>query len=213
MKHLFFALLLTIGILYLWLNYHAEKPPTLSPNTLPKLQSIDTYTQVPMPSINGSEFAANTKQRCFSLGPFADQTSISRAVSYFSSQNISTRQRVGKVKNYRVFIPSPPNDKDREALIDVLEKKDIRDHYLTQSDHADTIISLGYFKSGDNANRYADSIRKKGIGAKVAESERDTSLYWLDYDDSHQAMTLDSLRTRLDAPELETNRIDCGVGQ
>ncbi|MFT3907225.1 MAG: hypothetical protein QM718_13045 [Steroidobacteraceae bacterium] len=121
-------------------------------------------------------------QRCYSVGPYADEAAINRVQGLFTSRAAKTLVR--KVENdgvrYWVYLPAVAQITEQHRQLRVLQAAGISDaEVLTQPEYAGR-ISLGLFRDKDKADARTAAVTQLGLQPQTDTREAQDSDYWLD---------------------------------
>jgi hypothetical protein len=204
-------------------EFQAAQTPSLAqaveesqnPSTTPGLPEIvvQDETASPEPDIAPVAKAAPV---CYTLGPFKELDLAKTVTGRLKTLDIATQRR-SKVEQeqfgYRVYLPPYPNREAAAAAAQQLSALDIRDYFVI-SDEEDMKngISLGLFRKKSGAIRRMAQVRRFDFKPQMEIRYRDTTIYWLDYEQPAELDTEQLLREFAEtSPDLQRLDRDCSV--
>ena len=125
----------------------------------------------PVPSGKPAAPTASSR-RCLHAGRFGDRAAATGAAGWLQKHGAKLleirheRRRV--VKNHRVYLPAGANARQTAATVKELRGRGLRDVATIAKGPMAGRISLGLFKSADNANRRVAQLKKLGYPARSA---------------------------------------------
>ncbi len=204
MRLLFLFLVLINGIVYLWFTANRQSvnaAPTIIPNgnapRLVLLSESDRDFKSENTNTPTNHTAVELGSRaCFTLGPFMNQESMLEASEKLILSGHSFEKRVSEKKEqigYWVYLP--PFEALDAAQEKAQEFKLLGDkHYYVVKPPSDYAygISLGVFKSRENAEKRHRQIKNLGYDALLEGRFRQNPVYWLDYVESDNRESFDN---------------------
>lgn len=113
-----------------------------------------------------------TSRRCLHAGRFGDRASATGAAEWLRKHGAELQEirheRRRVVKNHRVYLPAGRNARETGATVKELRERGLRDVAIVAKGPMAGRISLGLFKSADNAERRVAQLRKLGYPARSA---------------------------------------------
>lgn len=118
---------------------------------------------------------------CVRAGRFRDRKALAEAAEWIRSRGaeiVDLRdEKIRVVTSYRVYLPASPSAKAAAAKLRELRGRGIRDVSIMRKGARGNRISLGVFKSKDNAKRRAAQLAKLGYSAKWAANAKSLGVY------------------------------------
>ena len=136
-----------------------------------------------------SENTAN-QTICYALGPFKDKTRALEISGRYSASNIQTRLKSSKEKEYMGIMVYLGGHKTREQAVNTAEKlasQGISDYIIVNEDDKSNVLSLGVFSLKKNAERLSEKLKQMSYPVETEPRYRDTTIYWLYYEQSNEA--------------------------
>lgn len=167
--------------------------PQRAPVTDPGVPALELIAErePPRPETTAVELAGppstpeeEARDRCVSLGPFATQADLRRAMNALTPlvKRIQFREsRQNATRGFLVFLPAPPSREQSLAVARQLSSKGVRDYYVVTAGEQQNSISLGLFKDRNNAERRRTEVTALGFAPEIAERNEEAPVYWLDY--------------------------------
>ena len=113
---------------------------------------------------------------CLHAGRFKDRAAATQAAEWLQNHGaelLEVRHEQRRVvKNYRVYLPAGRNAQQTAATVKELHDRRLRDIAIITRGPMAGRISLGVYKSGENANRRVAQLKKLGYPAKSAANTR-----------------------------------------
>lgn len=148
-----------------------NKPPSTT-------QDIDKIKENDIP-----EDAGKMNNLCYTLGPFTkvkmDDIRLELEKSYNNQLSFGI-ETTSAITYYRIYIPPlESKDKIKETLA-LLDKNNLKDHYVMSIDGRKNAIALGVFKKKDAAEKIAAIAENVGLSTTIEAISNDkNSLYKL----------------------------------
>lgn len=123
-------------------------------------------------------------ETCASLGPFATQSDMRRALNALTPlvSHIQFRETQSQEsRGFTVFLPAPPTRDEALKLARQLTAKGVRDFYVVTAGERQNTISLGLFHDRPNADKRRDQLAQLGFAPTVEERSDTSTQYWLDW--------------------------------
>ncbi len=123
--------------------------------------------------------------RCFSVGPFEDESSATRGASLLQEKGLTPRRRAEKgevSKGFWVYIGDLKTDRDVSQVLRTLQQSHVDDAQLMPDTDDVHRVSVGLFSDRDRADRRAQSLRKLGLEPQVSERKVPGTVFWMDVD-------------------------------
>lgn len=155
----------------------AATPPSPSTKTNEgplALVARDSDDAALVPSAKPAAPSASS-QRCLHAGRFKDRAAATRSAEWLKlhgAELLEIRHEKRRVvKNYRVYLPAGPNARTAATLKE-LRGRGLRDVAIIAKGPMAGRISLGLYKSADNAKDRVAQLKKLGYAAKSAANAR-----------------------------------------
>ncbi len=135
------------------------------------LVADDPEDPIGIPSAKPAAPSASSS-RCLHASRFKDRAAAARSAVWLQKHGAELleirheRRRVEK--NYRVFLPAGPNARQTAATVKELRDRGLRDVAIIARGPMAGRISLGLYKSADNAKRRVARLKKLGYPARSA---------------------------------------------
>ena len=146
---------------------------------------------------------------CETIGPFATQSSLQRALDVIGARVLRAEFHEQIVENTRGYWVHLTAYESRESALEAarqLNAASVRDYYVvTSGDHENT-VSLGLFRSRDHALQRQAQIAALGFSARLEERAEVTRQFWIDYERGYDPIDISSLPG---ADELTQRPSDC----
>ena len=161
----------------------AATPPSPSTKTSEgplALVAPDSDDAIRVPSAKPAA-PSTSSQRCLHAGRFEDRAAATRSVEWLKlhgAELLEVRHEQRRVvKNYRVYLPTDRNARQTSATAQELRGRGLRDVAIIAKGPMAGRISLGLYKSADNAKNRVAQLKKMGYPARSAENARMLSEY------------------------------------
>jgi len=194
-----FLLLLALNLaMGAWWYVHLSAPPPPEPvSDTPTLVLLhEREAQAMEEAATAATTAAAGDTVCETIGPFATQSSLQRALDLIGAQALRAQFQEQSVENTRGYWVYLPAYESREAALKSarqLNAASVRDYYVvTAGDHENT-VSLGLFRSRENASQRQAQIAALGFPARLEERTEVTRQFWIDYERGSDAIDISSL--------------------
>ena len=121
---------------------------------------------------------------CLRVGPFPSQVDLRRAFNALTPhvdriQFRETRSR--QSRGFLVFLAPPDTREEALGIARQLSSKGVRDYYVVTAGEQQNSISLGLFRSRDNAERRRAELAALGFTPAIAERVEELPAYWVDF--------------------------------
>lgn len=214
------ATLLAINIAiagwYVWQGPSAETEqrgdglPELSHNNL---QSDAQPALADAPSLTDLQSEAAADEQCAFVGDFTSESAAEDAQSRLQSLEISTTIETVEIPDeplWWVHIPPASSSGEAQRTLTALSERQIESFLVSQGEF-ENAISLGYFRSRDNAMALDERLNEDGIATQVREIQRFNDNYWLVAGPDVATMLSESTLSgvRESTPAVELRRADC----
>lgn len=136
-----------------------------------------------------SENTAN-QTICYAVGPFKDKTRALEISGRYSASNIETSLKSSKEKEYMGIMVYLAGHETRQQAVNTAEKlatQGIRDYIIVNEDDKSNALSLGVFSLKKNAERLTEKLKRLGYPVETEPRYRNTTIYWLYYEQSNEA--------------------------
>jgi len=159
---------------------HVKKNAEPIPAREPPAEEPVNETAPASPKRAGSK--VSPKPVCWEFGSYSDVAQADKAASALSQgfESIGTvKAEANEIIGYYVLIPAAENREAAQQTLARVEESEIRDFRLFRSGPLENAISLGVFSQRDNAERWADAVRNKGLDVVVREKAAPKEVYRL----------------------------------
>lgn len=134
----------------------------------------------------------NTRNQtiCYAVGPFKDKTRALEISGRYSASNIDTSLKSSNEKEYMGIMVYLGGHESREEAVNSAEKlasQGIRDYIIVNEEGKSNVLSLGVFSLKKNAERLSEKLRKMNYPVETEARYRNTTIYWLYYEQSNEA--------------------------
>lgn len=129
---------------------------------------------------------------CYTVGPFTTRSLAENFAETMQSVGLSVSQREKieqLILGYRVYIEPLASREEARVLARELNDLGVNDYFIINDDEFKNGISLGLFKQKSGAIRRMAQIRRFNFDVKMEARQRDTSIVWLDIEDSNETFT------------------------
>ena len=148
---------------------------------------------------------------CLRVGPFPSQVDLRRAFNALTPHVDRIQFRESRNRQSRGFLVYLAPPETREAALGIarqLSARGVRDYYVVTAGQQQNSISLGLFRSRDNAERRRAELAALGFSPAIAERVEELPAYWVDLAYAPEARF--EWRAHLpDALEATEQRIPC----
>lgn len=123
------------------------------------------------------------RDRCLRIGPFPSQVDLRRAFNALTPHvdRIQYREsRNRQSRGFLVYLPPPETRETALAIARQLSAKGVRDYYVVTAGEQQNSISLGLFRSRDNAERRRAELAALSFAPAIAERVEELPAYWVD---------------------------------
>ena len=127
---------------------------------------------------------------CYAVGPFKSKTRALEISGRYSANDIQTRLKSSKEKEYMGVMVYLGGHETREQAVKTAEKlatQGIRDYIIVNETDKANVLSLGVFSLKKNAERLSERLRQMNYPVKNEPRYRNTTIYWLYYQRSNEA--------------------------
>lgn len=150
---------------------------------------------------------SNSKQRCYSLGPFSSESKSTDAAKQLSKNGIEVKLQKSSERvqeGFWVLLPPAENREQAKQTIRELKKKGEKDFFLVVTGEQLNGISLGVFAQSESAQRRLNQVKKMGFSAVVETVHLPSTDYWLEWPRDTEQQVSDSLMMDLkkQSPEI-----------
>jgi hypothetical protein len=137
--------------------------------------------------------------RCFSVGPFKDQSAGSSLMSWLEehSAQVTTRNETARKRLFWVYHEPLESAAAARATVQEMVGKGVQDLMMISGGDMANAISLGVFSTQEAVNRRLEEMREQGYEPVVVPQYRDRQEVWLDVQSA-----LDESIARQDLPAL-----------
>jgi len=193
-----FLLLLTVNIFVFMFYFYQPDKLSRSDAVLPaNVEKLVLLSEVDKASLTSERSETKTDiargassnrrelvSRCFTIGPFREEASVTGFQSKIKNKVKSTgiRERVEKLHwRYWVYLPDAGSKSAAVKRASDLARKGLKDYYVVARGEHKNSISLGHFKDKGLAEKRLKAIRLMGYEPRIRTIEKEYTLYWLDY--------------------------------
>lgn len=218
MRWIFFSLAFgNLLLLVVLMQNDASVPGAAVPEELPvpgQRLTLLSETTIALPKARTVAVAG--RQRCYLLGPYADEIDARHAGARaqalgLKGRTIFTDIPSGEPEEYWVYIPPRPS---REAAVRVLKEMQTRgfDSFVITRGELAEGVSLGVFRNQDSAIKLADRVREVNKAVTVKQVTKTRKEYWLEMSDQQDLN--ESLRVRVQADDKSASwqLSECSAG-
>lgn len=185
MRWVFYSLIV-VNLVYLgWqLAVGGLVPPEAAPlvSAIGMGKPLQLLSEAPQPPRGDrEERAAPQGPLCPVIGPWSDREGAWRARIQLEAAGLSARIRAVSVLKDRLNWVYLPSYGSQERALEVLGELQSQgaDSFLVKEGEDANAISLGYFSSADSAEGLRVKMRNLGYPARVKETSRPVTEYWL----------------------------------
>lgn len=154
--------------------------------------------------------AASSPNQCFSLGPFADASTLRTAESRLRSRVVRLRSREATpvaARAYSVVLPPFASRELAQAAADKIKAAGFDDFMLINSGDDANGIALGRYGSQETAQRRQATLREAGFDAQIRPVGAPAAApAWLDIEARADA---DRAKLRQEAGAAQSPALDC----
>ncbi|TXH60202.1 MAG: SPOR domain-containing protein [Thiothrix sp.] len=175
--------LLNLGLLALNL-WGPEDQPEPIPLTEASVASLKLVKDV-APAVYSSA-TGHSPSSCYTIGPYLSQRvadEILTKVRHYGLEVSLRSLRTLETLNYLVYIPPFANRAEAEAVVQDMQRFEVKDSLVIDAGPYENAISLGFFEDLNKAKRHAEYIRYLGYDARYTEQKAPREVQWLDYDE------------------------------
>ncbi len=181
-----------------WWYVHLTRPPAPAPRSdAPTLLLLhEREAQAMADAAAAVAVTSGGDSVCETVGPFATQSSLQRALDLIGAQALRAQfqeQSVENTRGYWVYLPAYENRESALKAARQLNAASVRDYYVvTAGDHENT-VSLGLFRNRENASQRQTQIAALGFPARLEQRTEVTRQYWIEYERGSEAIDISSL--------------------
>ena len=169
------------------------KPKTpATPETLPP----ETPEASPPVTRRVQPSAAFIAPNCYSLGPFAANSSLESVTNKLRKLDIKIVKRYEtrrELTGYWVYIPPLPSRADAGKVVSMLKERGVKDYLIIPSGGRKNAISLGVFGSKEGAEQHKTHMQTLGIAPVMEAMYKDSDGFWMDFTYSGELEQLNRL--------------------
>lgn len=161
----------------------ASAPPSPSTNTNEgPLALVAPGSDDAIPTASAKPAAPSpSSQRCLHARRFKDRAAATRSAEWLQlhgAELLEIRHEQRRVvKNYRVYLPAGPNARQTAGTVEELRGRGLSDVAIIAKGPMAGRISVGLYKSADNAKSRVAQLKKLGYAAKSATNSKRLSEY------------------------------------
>jgi len=162
----------------------AAEPPSAGPPAAEASAAAGTAAAEPAAPVAA---ARDVQYLCESIGPFADRAAAVRFRDGIAGPLRAAtlrEERAYRAVRHWVLAPVQPSKEALTAYLASLEQAGVGDTWRIPSGPLAGRLSLGVFRSAENARKHADMLAAKGVATEIhspTDTERDR-VYWVDYE-------------------------------
>ncbi len=149
------------------------------------LSKENVFAEVdPLKATDVSQLRSDSKEMCFTLGPFRDLGKLRALTKEIKPYVITTDFRGREEREqslYWVYVRPEKNNEKAVATGKRLKAKKIKDFYVIHEGEKIHGLSLGRFRNKSGAYGLAEKVRKLGFNVIVEPVFKAYTVYWLDY--------------------------------
>lgn len=149
--------------------------------------------------------------QCLRLGPFESPAAQRQALALLQpvvSRIRDSQTQVDSAQDHRVFISRSANREQALAVARELAARGVSDYYVVTSGELENSISLGLFRSRENAERRIAQVAALGFTAQLESRTESQVQWWLEVA-ANPDFSLDGALG--DAESIPSRTIDCAV--
>ncbi len=166
------------------------------------------------PPLARSGAAAQSAQRCVTVGPFNDAERVGQAADMLQQRGFEVRQRSEQSPQtgYWVYVGGLKSESDEKAVVSRLVQHGVSDaHVMPDSDKGGR-VSVGFFSERDGAERRARAVRGLGMNADIEKRTQSAAAHWVDVDidsstqslPTEELLSLQDVGSRLEVKECSS---------
>ncbi len=180
----------------------SERPAPAVQNTAPAPKPVAAATET-QPSV--------APERCVSIGPFADATSLAAAQTALrpGALRLRTREtRDGGGRGWRVYLPAAADRDAANVTADKLKAAGFTDLLVVGDGAEANSIALGRFSGEPRAQQHAETLRAAGFAAKAEPLGEVRTSGWIDL---AVAADFDLTGARRASGATQSRTVDCAT--
>lgn len=205
---------------YLWQpSASPEEAALQAEGGLPELTYGNLRTErgsdaLDIPTLTTLDNGSSDDPQCAFIGVFADEDNAQTAQRRLAALEIQSEVSVVEVPDeplWWVHLEPASTSADAERRLRQLNERQI-DSFLVSQGEFRNAISLGYFRSRDNALTLRDQLQSSDVDAQLREIQRFRDTYWLTIQPEHAAMMGEGSLSNIRAaqPDIEMREAACG---
>lgn len=163
-----------------------EVPPPSNPPVAKQAEPVlpNTSVEPKVDAGDGADSIADTAKACWRVGAFTTKD-LARNAALKRPENVALTRITEETDvthlGYIVIVPAQNGLQGAEKTVKQLRQKKIKDFQIMKSGPFIHAVSLGVFKERANAQRWAQSMHKKGLQQVVMRERVDEkNNYWLE---------------------------------
>lgn len=175
----------------LWWASHREPVTPVEPATergVSSLRLLSETERLPTRVSDAAELsttpeALSTASVCLSLGPFATPSELRRAMNQLMPkvERIQFREVAATaLRGYRVFLPAAGSRAQALESARTLSLRGITDYYVVTAGDQQNTVSLGIFRTLENANKRRDTVAALGFTPSLEARTEAMPQWWID---------------------------------
>lgn len=128
--------------------------------------------------------AATEPEICLSVGPFADEAAVEKAIALLKEHGMTAKPRTewhDEFFGYWVYLPPYPSREAAVAVTRELKLHGIEDFFIVLASARQNAISLGVYRNHDTAVKLQQRLKSMDFDARIEKRMRSRPEYWLDY--------------------------------
>lgn len=200
MRTIILLLILANVAFFYWASHYQSKEITFDdPITLQGLKPIKLLSEIQHNTNKSSKSASLAEeqvslageaeetyinQKCFSLGPFAEEKKSNKVYEALFGSGIQANQRTvneRRPKSYWVYLAPHKSQRDAEKTVTFLKKNKITEFYIWLDPPQKYAVSLGLFKQLETAREKIAEVKKIGLKPEMEVRFDEITEYWVDF--------------------------------
>ena len=173
----------------------------------PEVETVIEAIETPEPPeivVKTQPQADFIEPRCYTLGPFKEESSLKSVRFDLKAFGIEVKERhqiSRELSGYWIYIPPLPNRKEAKKVVSMLKGKGVKDYLIVSAGVKKNAISLGFFSTREGAVQRKTHMQTLGILPVMGESYKESSDFWLDF------LSVDALAPPLPKPFIDALRV------
>lgn len=183
-------LCMNVGVA-LWWAGHRELAPPAQPATERGVSSLRLLSEIERPptrvndaaELSTAPEAVSAASVCLSLGPFATPAELRRSMNLLMPrvERIQFREVAATaLRGYRVFLPAAGSRAQALESARTLSTRGISDYYVVTAGDQQNTVSLGIFRTLENASKRRDAVAALGFNPSLEARTEAVPQWWID---------------------------------